>query len=263
MSDVRSLISPLFPGETFADTDQVYVERKTLTVGPEGGQARTAIEEIWPAESFADDDVLVVETDRVAMSDVVVLPGDLTTDDFNGTVGVAPNSNVWVGQSAVTLDGNGNAVFPGVTPAASLQLVSQASFAGKQAQTNWSHFGNPTNGYNTTGTLRIRRAADTNHYVNMSAAAGTFTFTTYAFSATQTTAAFNPAVDKYWRVRAADQLYFETSPDGVTWTTKNARAALGWTSEACIYTVGSGPWNVSGNSSDGSTLDRYALTAAS
>lgn len=261
MSDVRSLLSPLFPGETFADADQAYVERKTVPVGPTGGQARTVVAEIWPGTTFEDDDVLVVETGRVQMSDVVVLPGELTADDFNGTG--TPSSDIWVAQSVVTLDGAGNAVFPSSVPSASLQLVNQSPFAGQQVQVNWAHFGNPTSGYNTTGTFRIRRAADANHYINMSASAGAFTFTTYAFSATQTTAPFNPSVDKFWRVRETDQLYFETSPDGVTWTMKNARAALGWTSEACIYTVGSGPWNTSGNSSDSSTLTRYALTAAS
>jgi len=260
MSDVRSLLSPLFPGETFADTDQAYVERTTVVVGPEGGQPRTVVEEIWPGVTFADDDVLVVETNKFLMTDTVVIPGDLTTDDFNGTT---VDTNIWVAQSAVALDGNGNAVFPSTVPSASLQLIDQSPFQGQQVQTNWTHFGNPTSGYNTTGTFRIRRAADSNHYINMSAAAGTFTFTTYAFSATQTTAAFNPSVDKFWRVRETDQLYFETSPDGVTWTTKNARATLGWTSEACIYTVGSGPWSTSGNSSDASTLDRFAFTAAS
>lgn len=262
MSDVRSLLSPLFPGETFADTDQAYVERTTVPVGPEGGQARTAVEDIWPGVTFADTDVLVVETGRANMSDVVVLPGDLTTDDFNGAAGASPDSNIWVAQSVVTLDGSGHAAFQG-SQSASLKLIAQPAFQGQVMEVDWFHFGNPTSGYNTTGTMQITRAADSNHYIRMSAAAGTFSLTTYAFSATTTTAGFNPSTDKFWRIRSTDQLYFETSTDGTTWTTRSTRAVLGWAAEACVYTFGSGPWSASGDSSDGSLAERFSLTASS
>lgn len=262
MTDVRTLIEPLFPGATFEDADRVYVEKTSIPVGPTGSQTRYAAENIFRGETFADDDLLVVETDRRAMADDVVLPGELTSDDFDGPAGPV-NDLIWKPQPLAALDGEGHVVFPGNQGTVWLELLNQAPMVGRSVGAHWTHFGNVASGLNNSAVLQVRLASSpANYYVQMGASGNGLRFYVYSFGATQTSIPLDQTAHAHWRVRFADQLYFETSADGSAWVTRWTRPLPGWADEPTSRRIGSGPWQQpGGNSADGSVLDAYAETA--
>lgn len=259
MTDVRALIQPIFPDVTLDDSDRVYVEKTSVAVGPEGSQTRDAVEKVFRGETFADDDTLVVETDRRLMSDDVVLPGEPTSDDFDGPAGAAVNDLAWRPQSLVTLDGAGHASFPGNQGLLWLELINQTPVTNRSVGARWEHFGNAGSGLSTSAVLQIRRASSpANYYVQMSVSGNALRFYVNAFGLTQFSIPLNHAAHACWRIRFADQLYFETSPDGSDWEVRWTRPLPSWLGETNIRRAGSGPWSQpGGNSADGSALDSY------
>lgn len=257
MATVRTILSPLFPSDTFADGDQAFVERRSVPVGPIGGQVRSIAESIWPAEDFADTDLIVVETGRHVMSDVLLLPGDVLVDEFNRAAG-SPADLLAFGDSVFVCDGAGSLAIPMSRTYRGPVFLNRRPAAGSGARLAWTNAA--TNGF-ATSSLVISKAEDTARFnVRMEAAGSSVICHDVVFSSdTQQSFAYSPTMMKHWRIRVLDRVYYETSGDGVTWTTRKTRPKQPWQDGACVYSIQVGAWSDNGLTAGTTLVDRFAL----
>lgn len=235
MSTNGDLIRPLFPALTLPDSARVGLLR-ALVIGPEGAAVRDAVEQVKPNDTLADTDWLTVAwDDDQLLGDTVPVVG-VISDQFNG---VEVNTALWTVVGAPTVSG-GRLRMPVAYPNAGVRSIATASMNAHTATL-----------YGLTTTVGSKNAGLTGIMLQTTAAPSSqfIAFVRYqpnpgyllmqvGTPRTTQTLVYDAVAHANIRVRVASpSVFFETSPDGTTWTTRSTMTAPGYVSAAARLLV--------------------------
>jgi hypothetical protein len=214
MATIGDNIRPLFPGFALPDDGSFYIQR-AVAVGAPGVRDALAL---TPARDLqlADDDMLIAMTPQIPLG--VVAFGPLLDDDFTGTT-LSAQWTVTAGVATVT-DGRLS-----LGPSTSVTAVQTPNARGLTfTSLGWVD--------TVPGGQRIRSVASTTHYLQLTKSGTNLLAYVSPIPAggTLTVAVpYNATQHANRRIRELDgQVFFEASPDGVTWTPVRTVATPAW-----------------------------------